>query len=97
MRLESFTYLDEARNSSTSSVEFIRPRLILKGNEWKKEHVVSIQNSENISFLPNWYTILFEFLQGNEMNSKLGRLNKWIEPYGSNSEERKNNEFIFII
>ena len=71
MRLGSFTYLDEARDSSTSSVEFIRPRLILKGNEWKKEHVVSIENSENISFVPNRYQTLFEL---NEMNSKVGSI-----------------------
>jgi hypothetical protein len=55
VRLGSFTHLDEAKDSSIPSVKFGRPRLILKGNEWKKEHVVLTESSDNISFLPGRY------------------------------------------
>ncbi|RZC45469.1 hypothetical protein C5167_038440 [Papaver somniferum] len=40
-----------------------------------------MQNSENFSSLPERYKILFEFLERDKRNSRMGRVNKWIEPY----------------
>lgn len=56
-----------------------------------------MENSENIAFLPDRYKDLFEVLERNKMNSKLGRVNKWIESYGSNYRETKSNGLLFLI
>ena len=66
-------------------------------NEWKKQHVVSMANSKNISFL-------FDPAQNFCLNSwlgtkkiQLGWINKGIELGGSNYRETKSNELSFFI
>lgn len=56
-----------------------------------------MQNSENFSSLSERYKILFEFLERDKRNSRMGRVNKWIEPYGSNYREIKSNGLLFLI
>jgi len=61
---------------------------------WKKQHVVSMENSQNIFKLA-----FFCVEQKNELNSKLGQLNKWIELYEPNFcyRETNSNELPFLI
>ena len=53
----------------------------------------------NGEFLNNFVLVgsVQKFLERNEMNSNLGRLNTGIEPYGSNCREIKSNELMFVI